>query len=81
MDDPARVGDNNAAPLYWDSSYELVLALLEAYPDCDIDNLGLRQLKDMIIRLPNFADDPAFGYEELLREILREWYEEATADV
>ena len=69
--------DDESQPLYWEPTYEIVLALNEAYPNFDIESIGMKQLKDMIIALPNFADDPGIASEELLRDILREWYEEA----
>jgi Fe-S-cluster formation regulator IscX/YfhJ len=31
----------------------------------------------MIIDLPNFADDPTLANDDLLNDILREWYEES----
>lgn len=65
-------------PLYWESSYEIVLELVERYPDVDLDTLGLHQLYQMIVTLPNFADDPALAHDGLLTEILREYYEEAS---
>lgn len=63
-------------PLYWDSTYEIVLNLMELYPDADLDALGLQQLYTWVIALPGFADDPALAHDDLLIEILREWYEE-----
>jgi FeS assembly protein IscX len=70
----------SAAPqlLYWESSYEIVLRLLERYPTVDLDSLGLQDLYTMIVTLPDFGDDPALANDELLTEILREYYEEAT---
>lgn len=65
-------------PLYWDASYEIVLTLIEAYPNIEIDSIGLKQLNRMIIELPNFADDPVLVNEGILNDILREWYEEST---
>lgn len=65
-------------PLYWESSYEIVLELMARYPDADLDSLGLHELYQMIVTLPNFADDPALAHDGLLTEILREYYEEAT---
>lgn len=62
--------------LSWDASYEIILALMEAYPNIDIESVGIEQLKQMIIGLPNFVDDPALMYDGLLNDILREWYEE-----
>ncbi len=68
--------EEEALWLYWEASYEIVLALRERYPHCVLEDLGLVELQEMIITLPFFADDPALSNEELLRAILREWYEE-----
>ncbi len=70
--------DENApsAPLYWEHTYEIVLALIETHPDADVDALGLDQLRQWTIALPNFADDPDIVTEAILIDILREWYEE-----
>lgn len=65
-------------PLYWDASYEIVLTLIETYPHIELDDLGIQQLNQMIINLPNFADDPLLVNEGILNHILREWYEEYT---
>jgi FeS assembly protein IscX len=74
MDEFDESGDNY--PLYWEPTYEIVLALMTAHPDVDVNNVGMQQLLDWIVALPNFADDLAIVSEELLRTILREWYEE-----
>lgn len=65
-------------PLYWESSYEIVLQLIARYPDVDLDSLGLQDLYQMIVTLPDFVDDPTLAHDDLLTEILREYYEEAT---
>ena len=64
--------------LYWDATYEIVLSLMEAYPDVIVEDVGLEQLYQYITTLPNFADDPRLAPEGILNEILREWYEEVT---
>ena len=63
-------------PLYWDSAYEIVLELMELYPDADIEAVGLEELNRWIVNLPNFADDPVLVNDGILKDILREWYEE-----
>ena len=63
-------------PLYWDSSLEIVLDLMEIYPDTEVEDIGLDQLYHWIVALPNFADDPELANESILQDILREWYEE-----
>jgi FeS assembly protein IscX len=62
--------------LYWDSTFEIVVALMEAYPDINLDEMGMEQLYQMVIALPDFADEPKMVNEIILRHILREWYEE-----
>jgi FeS assembly protein IscX len=73
--------DVNPQPnkLYWDSSYEIALSLMEVYPAIDLDTVGLDHLFQMVVKLPNFADDPALVNDGILNEILREWYEEASS--
>jgi FeS assembly protein IscX len=64
-------------PLYWDSAYEIVLALMERYSQVNLDDVGLGELQQMIVSLPHFADDPSLVNDGILTEILREWYEES----
>lgn len=65
--------------LYWDSSYEIVLALMDLYPDMELETLSLGGLQARIAALPGFADDPELANDGILKAILREWYEEASA--
>lgn len=65
--------------LHWEASYEIVLALKQAYPALDLDTLGYQQLYEKIIALPGFADDPTLVNESILQDILREWVEEDSA--
>jgi FeS assembly protein IscX len=62
--------------LNWEASYEIVLRLMELYPDVDVESLGTQQLYQMILALPDFEDDPDLVNEAILNDILREWYEE-----
>ncbi|MEL6152020.1 MAG: Fe-S cluster assembly protein IscX [Chloroflexota bacterium] len=62
--------------LYWDSTYAIVLDLMAHYPDIDVDSVGLAQLHQMIISLPDFADEPQQVDDATLTDILVEWYEE-----
>jgi FeS assembly protein IscX len=72
--------DEAPALLYWEASYEIVLRLMEVHPDADLDALGLHQLYEWIIALPGFADEPNLANDQILTEIMREWYEEATEE-
>lgn len=67
----------NPHQLYWDSSYEIALRLMEVYPDVNVEDVGEDQLYQWIIALPDFVDDPALVNEGILKAVLREWYEEA----
>ncbi len=66
--------------IYWDSSYEIVLRLIEQHADVDVEFVGLDQLYRWIIALPDFADDPALVNDGILSDILREWYEEVSSE-
>ena len=68
-----------AQSLYWDSTYEIVLALMEVYPDAELESLSLDDLNRRIIQLPNFDDDPDLVNDAILKGILRDWYEEIGA--
>ncbi len=65
--------------LYWDSSYEIVQCLMDLYGEIDVESVGLDQLYMWVINLSDFADDPELVNDEILKGILREWYEEVTA--
>ena len=75
VDELSETEDNY--PIYWEPTYEIVLALMEAHRGIDVNTVGMHQLLEWIVALPTFADDPEIVSEELLRAILREWYEEA----
>ncbi len=64
--------------LTWDASYEIALALREAHPDVNLDHVGIDQLEQWVIALPEFSDDPAMANQGLLEAILRDWYEESS---
>lgn len=69
----------SSRPLYWDSSYDIVLTLIEVYPNVDLESVSLDELNQWILNLPNFADDPMLVNNAMLQSILREWYEETNA--
>lgn len=62
--------------LDWDSTYEIVLALKDRYPNVVLEDLSLDDLNARIVALPGFSDDPELVNDAILRAILREWYEE-----
>lgn len=66
----------NLMSLYWDGTYAIVLALIEQHPNADVESIGIEQLFQMVIALPDFADEPEMANTRLLEAILWEWYEE-----
>ena len=65
--------------LFWESEYEIILALKASYPTIGVDSVGLHQLYQMIISLPEFGDDPHDIEENVLQSILVGWYEEVNS--
>jgi FeS assembly protein IscX len=65
-------------PFDWDASYEIILELMAEYPDVDINSIGLEQLYQMIVSLPNFNGEPSMVNDDILESILGEWYEEVS---
>lgn len=66
-------------PLTWEASYAIVLRLIETYPSLNPETVGISELHQLIIALPDFADDPQSGNDRILNGILREWYEESSS--
>lgn len=64
--------------LTWDASFEIALALAEAHPDVDLEDVSTEQIFKWVIALPDFVDDPALVNEAFLVAILRDWYEESS---
>ncbi len=62
--------------LHWDSTYEIVKALEAAYPEADLESLSLGELCRLVVELPTFVDDPALVNDGILKDLLREWFEE-----
>lgn len=69
---------NPDTELYWDSTYAIVLALIEHHPNQKIDELGHDDLAKLVEALPGFNDDPTIVTNRILEEILIVWYEEAS---
>ena len=48
------------------------------YPDVEVEAVSLEELNNWIVNLPNFVDDPVLANDDILKAILREWYEETS---
>jgi FeS assembly protein IscX len=60
----------------WQDSEAIGLALMEKYPDVDPLTLRFTDLREKVIALEGFADDPKTSNEPKLEAIQMAWYEE-----
>jgi FeS assembly protein IscX len=68
--------DNQLLELYWDSTYAIVIVLMDSYPQYDPEQIGLYELADLVENLPGFQGDPSLVTEQILLDIQTVWYEE-----
>lgn len=61
--------------LNWESTYAIAVELKRRHADVDLTDVTLGNILDWTLELPDFTDDPAFGNDEILASIYREWYE------
>jgi FeS assembly protein IscX len=62
--------------LKWTDVREIAIALDEAYPDVDPQFVNFLDLRNWILALPGFDDDPAHSGEKVLEAIQMTWMEE-----
>ena len=65
--------------LVWTEIYDIIPALLETYPSMSYDQIkysGFDELKELIVSLPDFCDDPIASDEDTLEEIQNAWMDE-----
>ena len=60
----------------WTDVYEIAIELVDSKPDVDPLTVNFVQLRDWIIALPNFEDDPDRCGEKILEAIQAAWIEE-----
>ena len=58
-------------------SREIALALLETYPDQDPKAVNFVDLRNWVLALPGFTDDPRRSGEKILEAIQLAWIDEA----
>ena len=61
----------------WTDSLEIALALADAHPDLDPRLVNFVDLRDMVVALPGFSDDPKRSGEKILEAIQMAWIDEA----
>lgn len=62
--------------LTWKDSLSIAEELYDAEPDLDPVTLRLSELRDRVLALPDFADDPEKSTEAALEAILQAWLDE-----
>lgn len=61
----------------WTDSRDIAIALLEKYPDQDPKAVNFVDLRNWVLELPGFDDDPKRSGEKILEAIQMTWIEEA----
>ena len=61
----------------WTDSQEIAIALADAHPDVDPRRINFVDLRDKVLALPGFADDPKHSGEKILEAIQMAWIDEA----
>lgn len=60
----------------WTDSRDIAIALLEKFPDQDPKALRFTDLRDWVLALPGFDDDPDRCGEKILEAIQMTWIDE-----
>jgi len=63
--------------LKWVDSLDIALDLIDAHPDVDPKKVRFTDLRDWVLALDDFDDDPHHLGERLLEAIQMAWIEEA----
>ncbi len=62
--------------LKWLDSQELALALMDIYPEQDPTKIRFTDLREWILNLADFDDDPKHCSERILEAVQQCWIEE-----
>ena len=62
--------------LKWTDSLDIAIALDEAYPDIDPRYINFVDLRNRVMELAEFEDDPDHSGEKILEAIQMAWFEE-----
>lgn len=60
----------------WTDSQEIAIALADARPDVDPRRVNYVDLRDWVLALPGFTDDPKHCGEKILEAIQMAWIDE-----
>ena len=62
--------------LKWTDTLDIAIGLEEAHPDVDPRYVNYVDLREWVIALPEFDDDPAHSGEKILEAVQMAWMEE-----
>ena len=62
----------------WTDAEEIAIALAERFPGLDPLTIRFTDLRDRVLALPGFDDDPKASNEPKLEAIQMAWYDEFT---
>lgn len=68
--------DPDEDTLSWEDSYAIALALREAHPEVQLEEVSLGMIYQWTIALSQFLDDRELANEAILAAIYQEWFEE-----
>jgi FeS assembly protein IscX len=60
----------------WQDVEEIALDLVELHPQTDPLTLSFAQIRELVVALPGFADDPRAAADRVLEAIQMAWYDE-----
>jgi len=62
----------------WIDTQEIAIALFDKHPDADPTRINFVELRDKVLALEGFDDDPKRSGEKILEAIQMAWIEEAS---
>lgn len=62
--------------LKWTDSLEIAISLTDTHPDIDPRSIRFTDLKDWVLALEDFEDEPERSGEKILEAIQMAWIEE-----
>ena len=63
----------------WTDTLDIAIALAEAHPAVDPATIRFTDLRQRILALPGFTDDPARSGERILEAIQQAWIDEVVS--
>ncbi|WP_241302619.1 Fe-S cluster assembly protein IscX [Burkholderia stabilis] len=64
----------------WTDSREIAIALADKYPDIDPQRINFVDLRQWVLELDGFSDDPQHSGEKILEAIQGHWIDESDFD-